>query len=707
MTSTNALGRWLIALLCALLLPASAAFAQPAGAEHVTLDARLEHPMVQVGGQTTLALSMNPQPGWHGYWRNGGDAGLGMSIEWTLPPGVTVGDLAYPVPETLIIGGLMNHVYERPYALLAPVDVAADVPDGTRLTLTGDARWLACTDRVCVPQRGAITLTLTAGVPRAMPRDPQFDRWRAAIPPSIAERAGLSWRGDVVRIAIPLPATVALSAPHVFFDAPGFIAAGGAQRFLRNGDFVIAEVQRAPGPPSSPANVAGLLRLDDGRGIAFTAAVGNDPTRAAGRTPDQLIATVASAQDGGALTLTDAESSGTGALFATALVGAIIGGLLLNIMPCVFPILSLKALALARAGGDARTVRAEGIAYTAGAVLTCAALGLILLALRASGEALGWAFQLQRPETVLLLIVLMGLITANLAGLFEFGGLSISERWGGGNPVKSAFATGALAAFIATPCTGPFLGAALGATLTLPPWAALPVFAGLGFGLALPFLLIALFPRLRARLPRPGPWMERFRRWLALPMALTALALVWLLGRQVGSTGWLIGAAVLAAVLALGWWAGREQARGQASGLPLFLVAALIVPAAALLPAPRDAAAQSDAMLGSPWSAEAQATALASGRPLFVYFTADWCVTCKVNEAAAINRAETRAAFANHRINVLVADWTNADPQITAQLAHHRRNSVPLYLWYPAGADRPEVLPQLLTPTMLTSRAAR
>jgi thiol:disulfide interchange protein len=377
-------------------------------------------------------------------------------------------------------------------------------------------------------------------------------------------------------------------------------------------------------------------------------------------------------------------------------------------MPCVFPILSLKALSLAKAGGDARTVRAEGFAYTIGAVLTCLALGAILLLLRSGGEAVGWAFQLQRSESVLLLIILMSAITANLFGLFEFGSLSFASRTGGGNnSTKSAFMTGALAAFIATPCTGPFLGAALGATLTLPAWAALPIFGGLGLGLALPFLALALIPALRTRLPKPGPWMAVLRRWLALPMALTALALLWLLGRQTGPIGWLVGSAALIATLALAWWAGRMQSRGASASVAIFAIAAMIVPLSLLLPVPAARTAQQAGALGSrPWSAATQASALSADKPVFVYFTADWCVSCKVNEAAAINRDETATAFRAAGVTTLVGDWTNADPAITRELARHGRNSVPLYLWYSSGASAPEILPQILTPTMLAQRAS-
>ncbi len=701
----------LLAMLCALLVAITAS-AAPARAQlsgagpRIIAELVAENSAQRAGSTADIAIAMTPTSDggkpWHGYWKNGGDAGFGMQVTWSLPAGVTIGELSYPTPDTLIVGGLMNHVYERPYALIAPITIAPGIAPGTRLTIRGDARWLACTDEVCVPEQRMLETTVTVGA-QPSSADARFAAWRAALPPMIAEPARFTAVDGQLRLAVPLAASVTPSAPHLFLEQPRLNQPGGAQRFTRSGDWLVVDMP-AGADLAAAQRIAGLLRLETGRGLRFTA-----ERRADVPAPGALVAEIPAARDGGAApAATQTGGAFDGALFVSALVGAIIGGLILNIMPCVFPILSLKALALARAGGDEKTVRAEGVAYTLGAVFTCLALGAILLLLRASGEALGWAFQLQRPESVVLLIILMGAITANLAGLFEFGTLGFASRIGGGESgTKSAFATGALAAFIATPCTGPFLGAALGATLALPAWAALPIFGGLGLGLALPFLALALFPALRARLPKPGPWMVTLRRWLAVPMALTALALVWLLGRQVGIDGWMIGAGALVATLALGWWAGRAQRQGGNASIALFGMAALIVPISLLLPTQTAAvAAADDSVIGAqPWSDSALAAARARG-PVFVYFTADWCVTCKVNEAAAINRADTAAAFERANVTALVADWTNADAAITAELARHGRNSVPLYLWYPSGGGAPEILPQLLTPAMLAERAA-
>ncbi len=693
--------------LCAALLALVALLASPALAQgqigpgpHIRHSIIAESATPVPGRSTDVALVMLPDAGWHGYWVNGGDAGFGMQIDWTLPPGVSIGDLSYPVPETLVIAGLMNHVYERPYALIAPVTIAANVAPGTRLPIRGEATWLACTDQVCVPETGTFALDLVAGE-GSIDADTRarFDAWRAELPQPLGSPVRYTREADVLRLAIPLPASLALTDPHLFVETQRADQPGATQEFSRNGDTLIVQT-KVGADLGSLRSFSGLLAIGANKGLSFTAEPGPVPPLG------EPLADSASADTG---------SFDTG-LFLTALVGAILGGLILNIMPCVFPILSLKALALARAGGDAREVRTEGFAYAAGAIFTCLALGAALLLLRAGGEAVGWAFQLQSPPSVLLLIVLTAAITANLAGLFDIGSFSFTfgraSAAGGAaaSPAKQAFGTGALAAFIATPCSGPFLGAALGATLALPAWAALPIFAGLGLGLALPFLLLALIPALRSRLPRPGAWMETMRRWLAIPMALTVAALVWLLGRQVGLDGWLVGAAIALVTVALGWWAGRQQ-RGERHPGPAFIaMAALIVPAALLLPQPvaRDATTAEAGLLGAEgWTPERVAALRATGKPLFVYFTADWCVSCKVNEASSIEREDTAAAFRAAGVTTLVGDWTNADPAITRELASHERNSVPLYLWYPAGGGEPQILPQVLTPGLLVELAER
>ena len=674
-------GAWRTALtLVALALIALS----PAAARSTHIEPKLvaESAAPAPGGATTLALTMTPEKSWHGYWANGGDAGFGLSVEWNAPEGVTIAPFHYPVPDALILFGMMNHVYEHPYALLADVSIDKRVAPGTDLTLSGVANWLACTDKVCVPERAVISVALKAGdgaVPAASRE--RFDGWRALLPQPLDRHGTWERRGETVRFAIPLPAGAALDTPHLFVETQNVVDYPARQSFSRNGDHIIVET-RTKGAATGP--VSALLKLGGGRGLSLRLEPGAVP--AAG----EAIAVKASAID---LTL-----------FWTALGGAILGGLILNLMPCVFPILSLKALCLARSGGDARSAKVEALAYAAGAIVTAFLLGGVLLGLRAAGEQVGWAFQLQHPVSVLALLILALAITLNLLGAYELpvfgGGQALVDKGG----AAGGFWTGALAAFVATPCSGPLLGAALGATLVLPVWAALPIFGGLGLGLALPFLAIGFVPALRNRLPKPGPWMERFRKWMALPMGLTTLALGWLLWRQLGSGEqliWPILAVAMARVLLTHY--GSIQRGDRRSWLLLVSGVLFIVSLAGTVTEVAEVQRTAEGT-GSGFSPAALANARATGKPVFVYITADWCLSCKANEAGAINRETVQKAFAKADVVTLVGDWTNGDPVITRTLAEHGRNSVPLYLWYAPGAAKPEILPQILTPGLLTEK---
>lgn len=674
------LWRTMLALLAlALLAPASAA-ARPT---HIAPKLVAETTVPVPGGATTLALTMVPEKGWHGYWSNGGDAGFGLQVEWNAPEGVTIEPFRYPVPEPLILFGMMNHVYEHPYALLADVRVDGSVAPGTDLTLTGIANWLACTDKVCVPEKALISVALKAGdgSVAAASRE-RFDAWRARLPQPL-DRAG-TWerKGETVRFGIPLPEGTALDAPHLFLETRNVVDYPASQKFSRNGDWIIVET-KAKGDAAGP--VEGLFKLSDGRGLS----VRFEP--AAVRLSGKPVVTASGGVDM--------------ALFWTAFGGAILGGLILNLMPCVFPILSLKALSLARSGGAAREAKVEALAYTAGAVVTALLLGGALLALRAAGEQVGWAFQLQHPVSVFLLMLLAIAITLNLAGAYELPSFGGGQKLANQGGAAGGFWTGALAAFVATPCSGPLLGAALGATLVLPAWAALPIFGGLGLGLALPFLAVGFIPALRNRLPKPGPWMATFRKWMAWPMGLTALGLGWLLWRQTSPVvhGWmLIGFMIFGIAGIAHQWRKRGRPRNALLVYYAFVLVLVGIDASDEFTRPAPTASPETSETFTP---AALTSARASGKPVFVYFTADWCLSCKANEAGAINREAVQDVFRERGVTTLVGDWTNGDPVITRTLAEHGRNSVPLYLWYAPGAAQPEILPQILTPGLLTDKA--
>jgi thiol:disulfide interchange protein len=473
-----------------------------------------------------------------------------------------------------------------------------------------------------------------------------------------------------LRVAIPLPASVEVRDPYLFPITDGAVDYDAPQSFRRAGDQLIAEM-KAKG---APKQFSGVVAIGDGRGLEFRAVPGPVP-------------------EGGS----PLGGLGWSAVLWAAL-GAIGGGILLNLMPCVFPILALKALHLSRAGEGTRQARGEALAYTAGAIVGTGALGAMLLAIRAAGAEAGWAFQLQDPRTIMLLALLAVAITANLLGLFELPVL------GGRAQPAGSFATGALAAFVATPCAGPFLGAALGTALLLPPAGSVAVFAALGLGLAFPFLLVAFIPALRSKLPKPGPWMDRLKRFLAIPMAASAAAALWLLYRQAGEEALLVGMAVSLGLLFAAFESGRLQRRGK-SGAWGGVIAGLALLAVGVALMPQQSAKSHGVAGAEAWSEARVASLQQQKRAIFVYFTADWCLTCKVNEAGAIDRSEVRAAFKASGVTVLAGDWTNGDPAITRFLESRARAGVPLYLWYAPGSASPEELPQVLTPSMLISRA--
>ena len=678
---------FLARLWVALLLVGGVA----AEASHIS--ARLEAESVRpgAGSRITLALTMSPEREWHGYWQNPGDAGAPATIAWTLPAGVTVSAMRYPVPQRLIVQGLMNYVYERPYALLMTLTVPKGLKPGTPLRISGKARWLACSPVICVPEQGPVALDLVVGdgavAPAARAR---FDGWRAKLPMPLSQAARFETKAGRVRIMIPFPAARAVADPYFYPATDNVIDYAAPQMISRRGDRLIIEAKAAKYAEPAGA-IDGVIAIGPDRGLSLTARPGKVP--AAG-------VPIVSAGDG--------APEGGWRIFLLALGGAVLGGLLLNAMPCVFPILSLKALSLARSGETDGKARVEALAYSGGVIVSCILLALALLALRAGGLAAGWGFQLQDPRMVLLLLLLVTAISLNLAGLFELRVIGLGDAMTRGHGAVPAFWTGVLAALIATPCSGPFMAGAVGAALLLPSIAAVAIFAGLGFGLALPFLLIGFVPALRRRLPRPGAWMDRLRRILSVPMFATALGLTWILGRQAGVDRMVVG---LGAALLLGlalWWVGARQAHGRRfSWAPVLPVLAAAIAAVLLVPAQTVAAPATEAARGDaePFGEARLAALLAEKKPVFLYFTADWCLTCKVNEKAAIERQAVRDHFKQAGVVVMVGDWTNGDPAIGRFLEGQGRSGVPLYLFYHRDG-RIETLPQLLTPATLTALAA-
>ncbi|HEY4548630.1 MAG TPA: protein-disulfide reductase DsbD domain-containing protein [Pedomonas sp.] len=729
-----------LSLAGAIVLAATGTgLANPVSRTHTTVELTAETASVAPGKPLALALTMTPQPKWHTYWKNPGDSGMETTVTWQLPEGFKAGELEYPTPIRLPFGGeLLNFAYEGASTLLVTLTPPADLKPGGSVPISAKVAWLVCDDQQCVPEDAELKLTLPAGDGAAAPakRD-LFAKARAAMPTHVDWPVKFATSDDRFTLHTPwaLPDT---DIEEVLF----FPLEDGVISYTATQDAQVADgrlrLSIPVGYKPDMETVTGILtvRLAGApKPDAFFITATRDDSLSAALPPGKVITSggmdghsspgggsnAAVGASGGATGPDGAGTDGAGVSLPLALVSALLGGLLLNLMPCVFPILSLKALSLARAGGGSeREARTEGLAYTAGVLVTMGLLGGLLLALKAGGEAVGWAFHLQDPRMVALLALLMTAIGLNLAGVFEIttrlagSGQSLVSRGG----AQGSFWTGALAVLVATPCTAPFMAAALGATLTLPPALSFLVYLALGLGMALPFLLLGFIRPLRALLPRPGAWMDTFRRVLAFPMFATALWLFWIVGRQLGLDAMVAGLAV-ALLMALGLWL---MGRGQGTGKPMRLgwgLAALLVALAGGLSVPRLGVTQAVASNGAPVQtagglsvepfSEAKLNDLVQqGKPTFVYFTADWCVTCKVNERVALERAEVADAFNAAGVSVLVGDWTRRDDAITAVLRRHGRDGVPLYLYFPKGstADAPVVLPQILTPSLLIETVA-
>ncbi len=663
---------WCFRLVTALAaLVALPAIAQP----HIQPRLVAESTRPAPGSTITLAIDMRTEKGWHGYWSNPGEAGFAPRLTWSVPKVAAIGTPTYPVPTTLKVADLMNYVFEGDHALLVDLTLSNKLAKGTVLPIKLDAEWLACTDEVCVPEKGSFAISLTVG-DGARDGGAAIDAFRAKLPAPLGATATSALSKGQLRMAIPFPANAEIGTPHFFPATAGLLVDAAEQRFSRSGDQLILSVAA---PKDATGRVEGILALGNGRGLAIVADDGVVP-------PDgKPVGSAASATGWTAILL--------------AVGGALLGGLILNVMPCVFPIVSLKALSLARAGGDERAAKNEALAYTAGIMLTCLALGAVVLGLRAAGTQVGWAFQLQDPRIVFVLLLLATAITLNLAGAFELRAFGGGGALAGKGGVQGSFWTGVLAAFVATPCTGPFMAAALGAALVLPVAAALAVFAGLGLGLALPFLAIGFVPALRRMMPKPGAWMGTFQRILAIPMALTVIALLWLVYQQQGNVAgdWALVTVAVAGVLAFAM-RFRQPMRPVAMAA---IMGVMFAGGAAAIKIDRINGNAANADAGIPFSSEKLAALRSAGKPVFVYFTADWCLTCKVNEKSAIDTRVAQDAFKAAGVTMMVGDWTNGDAVITRFLSAHGASGVPLYLYYPKGGGEPTQLPQILTPGLL------
>ncbi len=650
----------------------------------VSIIPELEHPSV---GQTqTLALKMTPQEGWHGYWKNPGDAGFANHFKWSLPEGVTVGDFAYPAPSQLLTSGLMNYIYHGEYVLLAPLTISKDYQDGESVDLVLELNYLVCNPESCLPESQSLSTTLTVGDgAKDSALQNRFNQWQALIPKPINETGQFYTSDETFTLRLPLPSSVDIKNvdiknAHVYPVINDLMSNSAAQQFTLKDDRLTMTTTKGD---LDGDLFEGVLELNNGTSLRFQAERIDASSSLSGQ-PDSWM---------------DNDI----VLSIIAFLGAIAGGLLLNIMPCVFPILSLKILSIAHQGSE-KEARTGALAYTFGAVLVCVVLGGIILALRALGHQVGWAFQLQSPVVIATLIILMNAIGFNLAGLYELGTITSGSSLQESKGPKGDFWTGVLAAFIATPCTGPFMATALGAALVLPVVSAFMIFAGLGFGMALPFLLVSFIPRLRTVLPKPGAWMVTARRILALPMFITVLGLLWILMRQASSDfTLLVISATMLSTFGL-WLTGLWQVSQRKMRWWPAIVLSLL-PLLVMVSWDSDALAQPSQIEPNALQFDqAKLDELKTEHDVFLYFTADWCLTCKVNESTSIERDSVKEVFNQQGVVSMVGDWTNGDSVITQFLTKHKRSGVPLYLWYRKGSDVPEILPQILTPNILLNQ---
>ncbi|HEX6591125.1 MAG TPA: thioredoxin family protein [Moraxellaceae bacterium] len=662
-------------LLCATALAASSAELRT---DH--LHSRLvSSSNTAVPGQTLkLGLLLRHDAHWHSYWKNAGDSGSSTNMHFTLPGGVSAGAIEWPLPERLPIQNLVNYGYSDrvllPVTLTIPAGFAAK-----KLDIVLKADWLVCQEE-CIPGEG---------------------EYRLSLPVAKAPAVDSAWAGDFARSARRQPQTAAGQAEY------GMAGDKLTVRFSGSLPADISQWTFFPETPQLITNAATPQWEKTETGWQASLPVSEYFVKAAPVFPVLLVQGDQGLQFQAAYRDAAATAAASFSLLALlpALGLALLGGITLNLMPCVFPVLSFKALAVLEQADNRPALRRHGIFYTLGVVLSFLVLAGILLALRAAGEQIGWGFQLQEPRFVAALVLLLFVMALSFAGLLEIGaglaGLGQSLTEGRGD--RSAFFTGVLAAVVASPCTAPFMGTALGYALSQPAAAALAVFAALGLGLALPLLLLGFIPALAKILPRPGAWMEGFRQFLAFPLLLTVVWLLWVYGEQTSplAMAWLLGALVL---LAFGIWLLR---RAQGRRVPQ-LIAGLALAAAIVLPLSQSAPVASVTTTTSStesWSAEKLAALRAAKKPVLVNMTAAWCITCLANERSTLSTDAVKTALLRHGVSYLKGDWTRRDPAITQYLQSFGRNGVPLYVLYPAEGE-PQVLPQLLTPALVQEALA-
>ncbi|MBV9247887.1 MAG: thioredoxin family protein [Acetobacteraceae bacterium] len=627
---------------------------------------------VSDGGEFRAGLHIRLAPGWHTYWRNPGEAGVAPELTLDLPAGAKAGPIEWPAPQRIAEGSVMTYAYTG--EVLLPVKVTG----GHAGLIQAHASWLVC-KQICVPEEGDFQVTLSKGVPAPSAEARLFAAHDRAIPQPSPWQAHIAPNG---RLWVQGPELSPSSVVDAWFvpDRSGEIQDSAAQLLsAREGGFILGIKLAKEFDPAS--GLSGILSVRD----------------RSGQQTDVLLQAQAGPAPGPA-----------SPPLLRILAFAFLGGAILNLMPCVFPVLAMKAVAFASSRTHGKS-QAHALSYTGGVLVTFAALGGVLLVARAAGNASGWGFQFASPVFVAAISWLLFGVGLNLSGVFQVGtslsgtGQSLASRAGH----VGSFFTGLLAVLVATPCTAPFMSVAIAGGLAAPPAITMLVFVVMGLGLASPYLLLSALPSLARKAPRPGPWMDTLKQALAFPMYGAAAWLLWVISQEAGPSG-VLGTAIGFVLLGFAAWAlgitqhAMDRARrfGQAVSVAALLAALAVLAGIGGAPAP---AAQAGASGTEPFSATRLAALRADGKPVFVNVTAAWCVTCLVNERVAIGTEAVQQAFAAHHVVYLKGDWTRQDPQLTAFLREHGRDGVPLYVYYPPHGQG-MVLPQVLTETTVLER---
>lgn len=657
---------------------------------HSSATLHSEYAMAERGETIWLGLELTPRAGWHSYWKNYGDSGAAPLFYWTLPDGVTAGEVLYPTPHRMPIGPLMNYGYEEPSVLLVPLAIAEDYV-GSTIPIALDVEWLVC-EIECVPQDGKWTAEIPVSQLEIDPSATRvFREARTALPEMAIWAADLTVYPAQSRLKVHVsPAEVAgLTDAYFFPEGEGVTEYAADQQWSVTGDGLFVDMLR----------LEGGIEASGGSGV-LVMSFGGGSERAVEVNAVMVIETFGAGREG--------LSVQAALPLWQALVFALLGGMVLNLMPCVFPVLSLKAFSFIAANSKTQAGRKqEGWSYTAGIWVSFMIIVAILLVIKSGGAAIGWGFQLQEPAFVGSLVLVMLLVALSLSGMFnitigvEGAGQGLASK--GGN--KGAFFQGGLAALVATPCTAPLMAPAIGYALTQSAPIVFLIFSMLAMGLALPFLALSYSPALAKLMPRPGPWMEKLKEALAFPMYLTAAWLLYVFNLQAGSTATLaLLVALIGAIFGVWVWqsfSGRTS-RSIAVVIMLAAVAGIIYQP---FSAPIGTASQESDEI-QPYSEARLRELLDDGETVFAYFTAEWCITCKVNEQVALFTDDTQALMTAKNIKLLKGDWTNRNDEIANLLADYGRAGVPLYLLFPKGQAEAVVLPEILTPGIIADAIA-